>query len=166
MKSASSEAARFVGQRYRCSISRPPWPMENPSLGNSVGRREGTERGRGGSEQGNLPRWRRRREVGGRLVGGRRDLQHGLERAVVAGAELTEAGAGGGLLRERGAREHIVDAPADVALFHVPPWRPPGEEPVVVGRELAAQIDEAMAEDLREELALLRRGADLVLFAQ
>ena len=31
-----------------------------------------------------------------------------------------------------GAREHVVEAPADVALPHVPPRRPPGEQPVVV----------------------------------
>src|SRR5581483_1791206 len=45
--------------------------------------------------------------------------------------------------------------PADVLLAHLPPWRPPGEHALVVRVELAPDIDQALADQRAEELALL-----------
>src|SRR5437764_1276271 len=48
---------------------------------------------------------------------------------------------------ERFGREHVIEPPPDVALAHVAPRRPPCEEPIVVGIERAADVDETAAED-------------------
>src|SRR5712692_3039093 len=52
--------------------------------------------------------------------------------------------------------ENVVDAPADIALAHVAPGRPPCVQVRVVGLERAAHIDEVPAEKLVEKLSLLR----------
>src|SRR5436305_3006529 len=44
---------------------------------------------------------------------------------------------------ERFARKDMIEAPADVALAHLPPRRPPGEHPVVVRIQRASDVDEA-----------------------
>ena len=61
---------------------------------------------------------------------------------------------------ERLAGEHVVEPPADVALAHVAPRRPPREQAVVVGIERAADVDQAAAEDPLDQRALLRQLAD------
>ena len=43
---------------------------------------------------------------------------------------------------------------------HVAPRRPPGEQPVVVGIERAADVDQAAADDPLDQRALLRELAD------
>ena len=43
---------------------------------------------------------------------------------------------------------------------HVAPRRPPGEQPVVVGIERAADVDQAAADDPLEQRALLGQLAD------
>src|SRR6266853_3715372 len=106
------------------------------------------------------------RRVGRRIVRGRGHVEDRLQGPVIAAAELAETGKCGSLFRQLGAGEHVVDAPPDVALALVAPGRPPGEEAIVVGRELAAQVDQALREDLAEQLALERRGPDLVQLAQ
>ena len=58
------------------------------------------------------------------------------------------------------ARQHVVQPPADVALLHVPPRRPPGEQVGVVGFDAAVHVDEAAADDALDERALLRKLAD------
>ena len=64
-----------------------------------------------------------------------------------------------------GARQHVIDPPANVTLPKVPPRRPPGEELVVVGVERAADIDQPGVEQPREQRALLRPRADLIRLA-
>ena len=56
--------------------------------------------------------------------------------------------------------KHVVEAPADVALPHVAPRRPPREQAVVVGIERAADVDEPAAEDPLDQRALLGQLAD------
>ena len=56
-------------------------------------------------------------------------------------------GAASPAIDDRLAREDVVEPPADVALPHVPPRRPPGEQSVVVGIERAADVDQAAADD-------------------
>ena len=43
------------------------------------------------------------------------------------------------------AGQHVVDAPADVALAHVPPRRPPREHVLAVGIERASHVDQPSA---------------------
>ena len=61
---------------------------------------------------------------------------------------------------ERRAGEDVVEPPADVALPHVAPRRPPREHLVVVGIERAADVDEAARDDPFELRALLGQLAD------
>src|SRR5688572_21770543 len=61
---------------------------------------------------------------------------------------------------DRLRREHVIDAPSYVAAAHVAPRRPPREQPLVVGVERAADVDEMIAEHLREKLALFRPLSD------
>ena len=56
---------------------------------------------------------------------------------------------------ERRRGQHVVDAPADVALLHVAPRRPPGEQLVVVRVERPADVDQAARDDALEQRALL-----------
>src|SRR5687768_800307 len=115
------------------------------------------------SEQRQLTRrWRLRRlRLGVRFrraaAFGRVDVEHGHQGSVIAAAELAEHLARDRMLGELGAREHVVQAPADVALALVAPRRPPGEQLVVVGPELARQVDEPAADQALELRALLGR---------
>src|SRR5262245_8288918 len=61
---------------------------------------------------------------------------------------------------QRFARHHVVEAPADVALAHVAPRRPPGEQAVVVGIKRPSEVDETAAQDAFDERALLGKLAD------
>src|SRR3954462_3208662 len=84
------------------------------------------------------------------------DREVGDHRGVIARTDLALDGAGGDLLEERAAGEHVVEAPADVPLPHVAPRRPPREHLVVVRRERPAAVDEqAAADDALELIALL-----------
>src|SRR4051812_30762019 len=56
---------------------------------------------------------------------------------------------------QRFGREHVVQAPPDVALPHAPPRRPPGEQSVVFGVELTADVDVASAQDAFDDRAFL-----------
>src|SRR5262249_39492445 len=58
------------------------------------------------------------------------------------------------------ARDDVIEPPADIALPHVPPRRPPGEQPVVLGIERAAEIDVSMVDDPLDDRPLLRQLAD------
>src|SRR5262245_66177881 len=49
------------------------------------------------------------------------------DRGVVAGADVGGDGTGDRRGGKRAAGEHVVDAPADVALAEVPPGCPPGK---------------------------------------
>ena len=89
-----------------------------------------------------------------------RRIEGGDHRRVVAGADVLLHRARDGARREAGAGEHVVEPPADVALPHVPPGRPPREQAVVVRIERAADVDEAAADDPLEQRALLRQLAD------
>jgi hypothetical protein len=51
-------------------------------------------------------------------------------------------------------REYVVETPADVALAHIPPRRPPGEQPRVVGIERSSDVHQVPAEQILEESAL------------
>ena len=56
---------------------------------------------------------------------------------------------------DRFRRKDVVDSPADVALAHVAPGRPPGEHTCVVRVERAADIDRVPIEQFLEERPLL-----------
>src|SRR5688572_4952577 len=53
-----------------------------------------------------------------------------------------------------GRGKDVVEAPSDVALAHVAPRRPPGEEAGVVRVELAPDIDEVLAQQFCKQLTL------------
>jgi hypothetical protein len=76
-----------------------------------------------------------------RLLGEARD-----HRRVIRGSDVGEHAALGRRLGKLLAGQHVVDAPADVALAQVAPRRPPGEERVVVRVEGAADVDQAVAD--------------------
>jgi hypothetical protein len=86
---------------------------------------------------------------------------------VVAGAGLAEGRAADRARRVALARQHVVDAPADVALAQVSPGRPPGEELVVVRLEGAGDVDQALGEEALERGAVVLgvREADRVALA-
>src|SRR5204862_473075 len=92
-------------------------------------------------------------------------IEAGDHGCVIAGADVAQHRAGARLLGDPRAREHIVEAPADVPLSHVAPRRPPREESVVIWSERPADVDQATPEQAREELALLRSLADEVRLA-
>src|SRR5690348_13009832 len=79
---------------------------------------------------------------------------------MVARAHLREHLARRRAFRHALRGEDVIQAPADVAGPHVAPGRPPGEEVVVrrIGR--AAHIDEVLAEEPLEKVALLGALAD------
>src|SRR6266446_6742543 len=79
---------------------------------------------------------------------------------VVAGADVGEDGAAGRALGDRARREDVVDAPADVALAHVAPRWPPGEQALIVEVERARDVDQVAVEQRLEKLALLRSLPD------
>src|SRR5262245_32959846 len=62
--------------------------------------------------------------------------------------------------RQRFAGHHVIQPPPDVPLPHVPPWRPPGEEPVVARIQRAADVYEPATQDPLDERALLRQLPD------
>src|SRR4028118_2131079 len=78
----------------------------------------------------------------------------------VAGPQWGGGAAGGGGGGEGLAGEDVVDPPADVALAHVAPRRPPGEQAVVVRLERTADVDQPLSQDLVEEVPLVRALAD------
>src|SRR5690606_14477936 len=87
------------------------------------------------------------------------------DRRVVARPELAlrfGAACRGGQLA---ACQHVVDAPADVALTKTTPWRPPGEQFIVVRVEGTADIGQVLVDEGRQPLAFLRPRADLVRLA-
>src|SRR5688500_3371764 len=98
--------------------------------------------------------WRR---TGGRYWRSRRGSHH--HRRVVAGADLRQHLAGCSARRDRRGGEHVVEAPADVALAHVAPGRPPREHIRVVRIQLAANVDQIFKQRCKQ-LALLSRLAD------
>jgi len=79
---------------------------------------------------------------------------------MIAGADVGEHVAARDARSDRPRREDVVDPPADVALAHVPPRRPPGEERFVTRLERAADIDEMATEQTVEQFALLGALAD------
>ena len=58
--------------------------------------------------------------------------------------------------------QHVVDAPADVALLQVAPRRPPGEELVVVRIERPAHVHQVARDEVLERVALVATRADLI----
>src|SRR5258708_37728398 len=80
------------------------------------------------------------------------DHDHG---PVVARAELALHDAARGARRDRFGSKHVVQPPADVALAHLAPGRPPGEQALVVRVEHALHVDQVLAEQLLEERAFL-----------
>jgi hypothetical protein len=86
---------------------------------------------------------------------------------VVARTDIGLHGARDGPGRERFTRDHVIQAPADVALPHVSPRRPPGEQAFVQRIQRPPHIDEAAREKVLDERALLRQltdGSRLSLF--
>src|SRR6266542_6926635 len=74
---------------------------------------------------------------------------------MIAGADVGLDDAARRARGDRLRREDVVDPPADIALAHVAPWRPPREKALVGGIERATDVDEMAAEELVEQLALL-----------
>src|SRR5581483_2736371 len=81
-------------------------------------------------------------------------------RRVIARPDLFLNHAGARARGERRADERVVEPPPDVALTHVAPRRPPGEQTVVVRLEHAAQIDEAARENPLDDRPLFRQLSD------
>src|SRR5438552_14876566 len=67
------------------------------------------------------------------------------DRRVIAGAVLAVGDAADRAGGERLAGEHVVDAPAQVALAQVAPGRPPGEELLVGGIQPPRDVAEPVA---------------------
>jgi len=95
----------------------------------------------------------RNRAIAG--LGADLDIKDGYHWPVIACPSLPLHHARRGARGERLAGEDVVQPPADVALPHVAPRRPPGEEISVVGLKRAMHIDETMAEDALHQLALV-----------
>src|SRR6478735_5106768 len=87
-----------------------------------------------------------------------RDRHH--HGCVIARSDIGEYDALGDAIRDRARREDVIDAPADVALAHVPPRRPPGEELRIGGLARPPHVDEMLAEKPVEELPFLRALPD------
>src|SRR3954453_22189357 len=79
------------------------------------------------------------------------------QRRVVAGADLALRLARSDPVGERAFGEDVVDAPADVALAHVAPRGPPGEELVVIGVQVACDVTHSLADHALEQGALFRK---------
>src|SRR5262249_54083751 len=79
---------------------------------------------------------------------------------VIAGANVFLHRTTGRALRERLAREDVIEPPADIPLPHVPPRRPPREQPVVIGIERASEIDESVIDDALDDRSLLGQLSD------
>ena len=84
---------------------------------------------------------------------------------MVAGADVGKDSAAGRALGNRARRKDVVDAPADVPLPHVAPRRPPGEQARIVGVERARDVDQGVAEQPIEKLALLQPLPDYAWLA-
>src|SRR6266545_5910101 len=82
-------------------------------------------------------------------------VELGDDGRVVARADVREHRATSRLPGQGLAREDVIDTPADVALAHVAPRRPPREELVVVGIESTRQVHDSRGEDPLEDLTLL-----------
>src|SRR4029450_2061539 len=87
------------------------------------------------------------------------------DRRVIAGAGLALNRATVHSLEEALAREQVVEPPANIALAHVPPWRPPREHLIVLRLEGPADVHEAVADDTFELRTLLRELPDRARFA-
>ena len=96
---------------------------------------------------------RRSRSLGTRQVAQVRD-----HRRVIAGADLAIAAAGRRAVDQRVVRRDVVEPPADVALAEVSPRRPPGEQAVVVGIAVPADVDEPVREQRLDQRALGARS--------
>src|SRR2546421_12088022 len=81
---------------------------------------------------------------------------------VIARPELTPHHARHRAVGNRTAREYHIEAPADVALLHVPPRRPPREEIGILRLHLAMHVYEAMTDDLLEKRSFLRPLTDAI----
>ena len=92
-----------------------------------------------------------RSPAGSDLLGGRRVAEVGDHRRVIARADVAVRRRSARLVDERAVRGDVVEAPADVALAHVAPRRPPREQPIVVGIDVAADVDEAVREQLLDQ---------------
>src|SRR5438477_1964318 len=78
------------------------------------------------------------------------------DRRVIARADFAVGRAGAGAPREIGRGQDVVEAPADVALAHAPPWRPPSEEAVVSRIERPSEIGQpAVFQERLHQRALL-----------
>src|SRR5688572_21011205 len=75
---------------------------------------------------------------------------------MVAGARFALHRTGPDALGEPPRRKDVVQSPPDVALSHVPPGRPPGEEVGIVRFELPMHVDQTSAEHPLDECALFR----------
>src|SRR5437763_1455468 len=84
---------------------------------------------------------------------------------MIARADVAQDGATFDAWSDRRRGEDVIDPPSDVALAHVAPRRPPGEQVLFVGRQRAADVDQMLTKQLCEELALLRSLADDIGFA-
>src|SRR3954470_2154694 len=81
-------------------------------------------------------------------------------RSVIARADLLLHRTARHPRGERLAREHVIEPPPDVALAHVAPRRPPGEQPIIVRIDRAADVDQAARQHALDDRALLRQLAD------
>src|SRR5258706_15671394 len=84
---------------------------------------------------------------------------------MVTGSDTGENHAACGARRDRFRGENIVEAPADIALAHVAPWRPPREQVWIFRIERAAHVDKMRAEQRLEKLALIGALSDDAGFA-
>jgi len=85
---------------------------------------------------------------------------------VVTGSEFPLNEAALHPRKQRLGGQHVVEAPADVALPHVSPRRPPGEQLVILRFERAAHVDQAVGDDPFELFALDRELTDRVRLAR
>src|SRR6266571_7588282 len=74
---------------------------------------------------------------------------------MIASAHFTQDNAFLRSLGQRLARQDIVQPPADVALPHLAPGRPPGEKTVIGRIQGATKINDALPDDPLEERSLL-----------
>src|SRR5687768_12050231 len=89
-----------------------------------------------------------------------RSSEFGQDRCVIARPQILLDHAAADRVEDPLTRQDVVEAPADVALAHVAPWRPPREELIVVGLEGAAGVDQTVADYSFEQRTLLRELPD------
>ena len=71
-------------------------------------------------------------------------------RRVIAGSDLGKHDAPCSAGGDRARGKDVVEAPADVPLTHVSPRWPPGEQPLIVGLECAADVHQVPTEQILE----------------